>query len=51
MFFSQYRKLKHTNPDAYHKASTIVEMIQAQRYMGKSFYDLMDAEQWIYLPY
>ena len=45
VFFSSYRKLKHTNPDAYHKASTIVEMVKAQRKFGKSFYDLMDAKQ------
>ena len=37
VFFSSYRKLKHSNPDAYHKASTIAEMVQAQRQMGKRF--------------
>lgn len=45
VFFSSYRKLKHTNPDAYYKTSTIAEMVKAQRQMGKSFYDLMDAKQ------
>ena len=43
--FSSYRKLKHSNPDAYHKASTIAEMVQAQRKMGRAFYDLMDDQQ------
>ena len=41
VFFSSYRKLKHSNPDAYHKASTIAEMVQAQRKLGRAFYDLM----------
>lgn len=43
--FSSYRKLKHSNPDAYHKASKIAEMVQAQRQLGKAFYDLMDDQQ------
>ena len=42
---SSYRNLKHSNPDAYHKASTIAEMVQAQRKLGKAFYDLMDDQQ------
>ena len=45
VFFSSYRKLKHSNPDAYHKASTIAEMVQAQRKLGRAFYDLMDDQQ------
>ena len=45
VFFSSYRKLRHSNPDAYHKASTISEMVQAQRQMGRAFYDLMDDQQ------
>ena len=45
VFFSSYRKLKHSNPDAYHKASTIAEMVQAQRKLGRDFYDLMDDKQ------
>lgn len=45
VFFSSYRKLRHSNPDAYYKASTIAEMVQAQRKFGKAFYDLMDDEQ------
>lgn len=45
VFFSSYRKLKHSNPDAYHKASTIAEMVKAQRQIGKAFYDLMDEKQ------
>jgi len=40
--FSSYRKLKHSNPDAYHKASTIAEMVKTQRKLGRAFYDLMD---------
>ena len=48
VFFSSYRKLKHSNPDAYHKASTIAEMVQAQRKLGKAFYDLMDDKQWTF---
>ena len=45
VFFSSYRKLKHSNPDAYHEASTIAEMVQAQRKRGRDFYDLMDDKQ------
>ena len=45
VFLSSYRKLKHSNPDAYHKASTIAEMVQAQRKLGRAFYDLMDDQQ------
>ena len=45
VLFSSYRKLKHSNPDAYHKASTIAEMVQAQRKLGRAFYDLMDDQQ------
>ena len=45
VFFSSYRKLKHSNPDAYYKAATIAEMVQAQRKLGKAFYDLMDDQQ------
>ena len=45
VFFSSYRKLKHSNPDAYHKASTIAEMVQAQGKLGRAFYDLMDDQQ------
>ena len=45
VFFSSYRKLKHSNPDAYHKVSTIAEMVKTQRQMGKAFYDLMDDQQ------
>jgi len=45
VFFSSYRKLKHSNPDAYHNASTIAEMVQAQRKFGRAFYDLMDDQQ------
>ena len=45
VFFSSYRKLRRSNPDAYHKASTIAEMVQAQRKLGRAFYDLMDDKQ------
>nr|BDD48155.1 hypothetical protein 17 [Paracoccaceae bacterium] len=45
VFFSSYRKLKHSNPDAYHKASTVAEMVQAQRKLGRDFSDLMDDKQ------
>ena len=45
VFFSSYRKLKHSNLDVYHKTSTIAEMVQAQRKLGKAFYDLMDDQQ------
>ena len=45
VFFSSYRKLKHRNPDAYYKASTIAEMVQAQRKFGNAFYDLIDDGQ------
>jgi hypothetical protein len=45
VFFSSYRKLKHSNPDAYHKASTIAEMVKTQRQMGSKFYDSMDDKQ------
>ena len=45
VFFSSYRKLRHSNPDAYYKASTIAEMVQVQRKLGRAFYDLMDDQQ------
>jgi hypothetical protein len=38
--FSSYLKLRHTNPDAYHCANTIEQMISLQRKHGHKFYDL-----------
>ena len=38
--FSSFMKLKYTNPDAYHRASTIREMISLQREHGAKFYEL-----------
>ena len=38
--FSSFRKLKHTNPEAYYSARTAKKMILAQRKLGSAFYDL-----------
>jgi hypothetical protein len=37
---SSYLKLRHTNPDAYHCANTIEQMISLQRKHGIKFYEL-----------
>jgi len=42
VLFSSYRKLKHSNRDAYYKASTVAEMVQAQRKFGRAFYEWND---------
>jgi lysophospholipase L1-like esterase len=38
--FTSYLKLRHTNPDAYHCANTIEQMISLQRKHGIKFYEL-----------
>jgi len=38
--FASFMKLKYTNPDAYHRASIVREMIALQRELGAKFYEL-----------
>ena len=40
--FTSYLKLRHTNPDAYHCANTIEQMISLQRQYGTKIVEYLD---------
>ena len=39
LVFSSFMRMKRTNPHLYHSAKTHQEMLNAQRQLGKRFFD------------